>query len=305
MRDEKLVRVAVRVKQPVERVVWVWGALLESAAEINEGGRFEFDTGEAAYFLRCDDADMGSILAGLESLGRIGGGMVAKWGERQYDSDGAKERQRRYRERIKSKSDVQQRDRDHNVTQENVTRDVTQPSRDGEVTAQETDTDTDISDANASSCPEPEKSAPVVVASPTAFELPCVSGEMYPVSESDVAEWRASFPAVDVIQQLGAMRSWLIANPTRRKTRKGMRRFVVSWLDRKQNNSHSPPPAQHSGSPPGRHQTAVEANISRRIKRNEPAGGRFDNTDAELLSPDKPELRALVRNAGQAMRWPD
>lgn len=144
MRDEKLVRVAVRAKQPVERVVWVWGALLESAAEINDGGRFEFDTGEAAYFLRCDDADLGSILAGLESLGRIGGGMVAKWGERQYDSDGAKERQRRYRERLKSKSDVLQRDSDHNVTQENVTRDVTLPSRDGAVTAQETETDTEI-----------------------------------------------------------------------------------------------------------------------------------------------------------------
>lgn len=108
MRDEKLVRVAVKAKQPVERVVWIWGAILESAEEINDAGRFEFDAGEAAYFLRCDEADLVCVVECLENLGRISGGVVTRWSERQFDSDSAKERQRRYRERRKAGSDIQQ-----------------------------------------------------------------------------------------------------------------------------------------------------------------------------------------------------
>ena len=101
-------------------------------------------------------------------------------------------------------------------------------------------------DANASTSPEPAKAAPVA-ASPVVFELPCVSGEPYQVTEADIAEWLSSFPAVDVRQQLAAMRAWFNANPTRRKTRRGMRRFVVSWLDRRQNQGG---PVPRSGVPP-------------------------------------------------------
>jgi hypothetical protein len=97
MRDEKLVSVAVKAKQPVERVLWIWGAILESAAEINDGGRYEFDAGEAAYFLRCDDHEVRHIVECLEGTGRLLDGTVARWGDRQYSSDGSAERQKRYR----------------------------------------------------------------------------------------------------------------------------------------------------------------------------------------------------------------
>lgn len=249
MRDEKLVSVAVRSKQPVERVVWVWGAILESAAEINDAGRYEFDAGEAAYFLRCSDDELVRIVECLDDLGRVSGGMVIRWSERQFDSDSAKERQRRYRERVKARSDVPELHDDLGKASPAVTRDVRVTSRDGEVTPQETDTDTDLSDANASSSPEPAKAAPVQ-SSPTAIELPCVSGGPYPVSEADVSEWREAFPGVDVRQQLLVMRTWLNANETRRKTRKGMKRFIVSWLERQQNNGHAPAPQRQATSPP-------------------------------------------------------
>lgn len=125
----------------------------------------------------------------------------------------------------------------------------TQPGRKQDALKTPEHQNTSISEAKASSCPEPEKSAPVAKGSPTVFELPCVSGEMFPVSQADFAEWREAFPAVDIQQQLAAMRSWLNANGTRRKTRRGMKRFIVSWLDRKQ-NSASPNGHQMSGSPP-------------------------------------------------------
>src|SRR5690606_20298245 len=80
--------------------------------------------------------------------------------------------------------------------------------------------------------PEPGEPAPVAVAL-----LPTVAEGDFPVFEGDVAEWSRAFPAVDIRQQLAAMRQWLLANQTRRKTRRGMRRFIVSWLDRKQNEA--------------------------------------------------------------------
>jgi hypothetical protein len=139
MRDEKLVRAAVKAKQPVERVVWVWGAILESAAEKNDGGLYEFDVGEAAYFLRCDESDLAGILASLEALGRLCGGVVARWGDRQFSSDTAAERQRRYRER-KSHGYVQDDDGERNGDAQSH---VTPPSRDAAVTPQETEEDTE------------------------------------------------------------------------------------------------------------------------------------------------------------------
>ena len=129
MRDDKLVRAAVRSKQPVERVVWVWGAILESAAELQDGGRYDFDADEAAYFLRCEPADLVTISDALCDLGRIDSGKVTKWGDRQFESDGSRERQQRYRDRQKASR----------VTP----RDVTPPSPNGAVTPQEAETETE------------------------------------------------------------------------------------------------------------------------------------------------------------------
>lgn len=86
MRDEKLVRVAVRCKQPVERVVWVWGAILESAAEINDGGRYELDAGEASKFLGTSRRNIVLIENTLASLGRVDKDRVV-WGGVQFGED--------------------------------------------------------------------------------------------------------------------------------------------------------------------------------------------------------------------------
>ena len=104
-RDEKLVRAALRSKQPIERVVWVWAAILESAAEIDDDGRYELDAAEVAYFLRADQADIDAVLNSLEALGRISLGRVAKWGERQFQSDRSSERVRAYRDRKRQSVD--------------------------------------------------------------------------------------------------------------------------------------------------------------------------------------------------------
>lgn len=136
MRDDKLVRVAMRAKQPVERVVWVWGAILESAAEIDDAGRYELDAPEVAYFLRADEVDIRAIADGLAEAGHVDSNRVVKWGDRQYQSDTSKERQARYRERQRGKNAVGDGERKAS--------DVTPPSRDVAVTPQETETETKV-----------------------------------------------------------------------------------------------------------------------------------------------------------------
>ena len=43
-------------------------------------------------------------------------------------------------------------------------------------------------------------------------------------------EWRALYPAVDLNRALANMRGWLLANPTRRPTARGVVAFVNKWL---------------------------------------------------------------------------
>lgn len=133
-RDDKLVRASLAAKQPVERVLWVWSAILESAAEIDDGGRYEIDHAEMGRFLRVDPGKLVAIEDALRSLGRVASGVVVKWGDRQFKSDRSAERQRRYRERQSSTND------DPSPSSPNVS--VTSPSRQRDAPEAETETDT-------------------------------------------------------------------------------------------------------------------------------------------------------------------
>jgi hypothetical protein len=66
--------------------------------------------------------------------------------------------------------------------------------------------------------------------------LPLNSGE-YEVFEADVQEWQALYPAVDVRQELRSIKGWALSNPTRRKTKSGIGRFINSWISRSQNEA--------------------------------------------------------------------
>ena len=69
--------------------------------------------------------------------------------------------------------------------------------------------------------------------------LPLVGNGEHPVTTANVAFWRNTYPAVDIEQAFRSMRAWLIANPTRRKTPRGISRFVMAWLEREQNRGGS------------------------------------------------------------------
>lgn len=79
---------------------------------------------------------------------------------------------------------------------------------------------------------------------PPVIVLPLNDGTGYEVSQEQSQEWAGLYPAVDVIQQLRNMKGWLDANPTRRKTRKGVLRFINSWLAKEQDRGGTRQPVR-------------------------------------------------------------
>ena len=69
--------------------------------------------------------------------------------------------------------------------------------------------------------------------------LPLVNGSEYRISKQDVKTWIDTFPGVEIKAELKKFKAWLNANPTRRKTERGINRAIFSWLERKQNSSRS------------------------------------------------------------------
>lgn len=60
----------------------------------------------------------------------------------------------------------------------------------------------------------------------------------YPFFKKDIDEYKELYPAVDVEQQFRTMKGWCKDNPTKRKTKRGIRKFVNSWLAREQDKFH-------------------------------------------------------------------
>jgi hypothetical protein len=91
--------------------------------------------------------------------------------------------------------------------------------------------------------PEPEEEpesmhgaedAPCQPAAPPVITLTLNDKTEYPVTEEQVEKWATLYPAVDVMQELRKMKGWLDANPSKRKTKNGILRFVNNWLSKEQ-----------------------------------------------------------------------
>ena len=85
-------------------------------------------------------------------------------------------------------------------------------------------------------CAEPQAAD-----APPVISLPLNDGTFYDVSENDRSKWSQLYPNVDVLQQLRNMAGWCDANPTKRKTRGGIKRFITAWLAREQDKGGKAP----------------------------------------------------------------
>jgi len=68
--------------------------------------------------------------------------------------------------------------------------------------------------------------------------------EHWEPDQGDIIKWQRTYKKVDVHQELAAMDAWLDANPSNRKTRGGMNRFVNSWLKRSNDQGGTSPIAK-------------------------------------------------------------
>lgn len=85
--------------------------------------------------------------------------------------------------------------------------------------------------------PKPKK---VEDDSPVVISLTLNTGDKYPVTEKLIDTWKGLYPAVDVLQELRKMEGWLDANPSKRKTATGVKRFINNWLSREQDKGSKP-----------------------------------------------------------------
>ncbi len=69
------------------------------------------------------------------------------------------------------------------------------------------------------------------------IHLPAIGGDLFPVIQLQIDHWRELFPAVDVLQSLRKMVSWLESNPKNKKTLSGMPRFISNWLSKDQDRA--------------------------------------------------------------------
>lgn len=103
------------------------------------------------------------------------------------------------------------------------------------------------SNPNPNPNPNAEGSAEAASGSTPVITLPLNDKTDYPVSEEQCQEWAGLYPAVDVIQQLREMRGWLLSNPTKRKTRRGVQAFVTRWLAKEQDKGGAASPRKSKG----------------------------------------------------------
>jgi hypothetical protein len=75
-----------------------------------------------------------------------------------------------------------------------------------------------------------------------AISLPLDDGSEFDVTAIAASELQTLFPGVEVAQELRSMRSWCLANEEKRKTRRGIRRFIDNWL----REEHKKAPVQAS-----------------------------------------------------------
>ena len=68
------------------------------------------------------------------------------------------------------------------------------------------------------------------------IKLPLPGTGEVEIRDSLMPLWKESYPKVDIKQALSRMKLWLRSNPSRRKTIRGIERFINTWLSREQNN---------------------------------------------------------------------
>lgn len=86
-----------------------------------------------------------------------------------------------------------------------------------------------------SDCEKPQSSSPTDPVNGFAA-IPLADKSEYRIPQTLLTELEAAYPAVDVPSTLREIRAWCLTNPEKRKTPRGVGRFLNRWFERVQNH---------------------------------------------------------------------
>lgn len=129
------------------------------------------------------------------------------------------------------------------------------------------------------------------------FKIPLIKNknkedQFHLIYQRDIDDWKEIYPAVDVENELRKIVGWNKANPTKRKTPRGILRHINSWLAKAQDSGRNNPSKTNTN-------TQVDKTASfKRVA--EKAWARFlENIDREdYTSDDKLTLKAINQIGG-------
>jgi len=130
----------------------------------------------------------------------------------------------------------------HGITSKRLEAFSSVPSNAPAITITTTTTSTEPSQASTKPKPDtsaatdsPSQALPETDERPV-LEFPCDGKPpTWALVESQLAQWRDLYPSLDVDAECRKAYAWVLADPTNRKTARGMLRFLVGWLNRNQN----------------------------------------------------------------------
>jgi len=98
-------------------------------------------------------------------------------------------------------------------------------------------------------------SEPPAAEDPVFLTFPCVgSHREWHLRESLLREWENLYPGLDIRAECRKALAWIQANRARRKTARGMTRFLVNWLNRAVEKRHAASCREHAAGPGQRHE---------------------------------------------------
>lgn len=57
------------------------------------------------------------------------------------------------------------------------------------------------------------------------------------ISQGDIASWQELYPAIDINREIKEMIQWILANPSKAKSKRLWRKFILGWLQRSNEKS--------------------------------------------------------------------
>lgn len=249
--DEKML--LIESLPSADSVMIVWFKLLCLAGKTNNSGVFIFNdripyTEEMlSSIFRRDINTVRLALRTFEDFGMIeivdNVITIPNWGKHQtldaYERQKERDRLKKQKKRAEQKALISAKSGD-------VSGDA---SGDVPTTEEDIDIEVDIEEENNSlllggetpPSPKPSQKPPtetVKPSSPVVITITLNDQTEHEVTEADVKGWSELYPAVNIMQELRKMKGWATANPKKRKTKGGIKRFINSWLAREQDNYH-------------------------------------------------------------------